>query len=230
VCLFINFPSNALSFVHRHHRFCCWKGIMAVLRHHAAQIELPEHGRRWQFLNITEPSQSRREGFQERVRSNAMRDHRRHERIKRTEAFAKAKRSDAATQMNRSSGKDSSAIPTKGNSMERGALRVCSAKCHLSRTIPRPQTHLGAGLVDPFETSPTNGRRDYYYLINHCKYLPCCLIIQQAHEGPISTPLPDLFSYNISRMALGPIAPNMYVTNPCCPISYPLICPSFPPY
>jgi hypothetical protein len=73
---------------------------MAALKLHAAQLELPEHGRAWKFLNITEPSQSRREGFQERVRSNAMRDYRRYERIKRTKAFAKAKRSDGATGMN----------------------------------------------------------------------------------------------------------------------------------
>lgn len=201
MCLFINFPSIASSSVHRHPRFCCWKGVMAVLRHNTAQLELPEHGRRWQFLNITEPSQSRREGFQERVRSNAMRDHRRHERIKRTEAFARAKSSDKATEMNQSSGRYSSAIATKGNPMEREALRVCTAKIHPSRTTLRPQTHLGAGFVDPFETCPTNGRRDYYYLINHCKYLPCYLIMQESHEDPIVIFLPELFSQHIAHAA-----------------------------
>jgi len=142
---------------------------MAAVGPHAAQFEPPEHGRIWQFLNITEPSQSRNEDFQEHVRKQAMREHRRYERVKRTEAFAKAKRKDGGTGMSQSSGRDSLAIPTKNNALEQMGLGVCKAKTHLSRTILQPQALLGAGFVDPFNTCPTDGQQGYYYLINHCK-------------------------------------------------------------
>src|SRR5271163_1874453 len=49
------------------------------------------------------------------------------------------------------------------------------------------------------------------------------------HARVLSLSLFLTYSHNISRMPLGPITPNMYVTNPCCPIVILSFAPAFLP-
>jgi hypothetical protein len=61
-----------------------------------AQPMDPPERREWQFLNITEPMQSREEEFQKYVKTNASKDYKRRDLKRRTQQYAEAKMRDSA--------------------------------------------------------------------------------------------------------------------------------------
>ena len=163
---------------------------------HKSRPRLAEHARSWQFLNITEPSQSRHEAFQDRVKKNATQRYRQYERQKRVEAFAEAKRKAGTAIVISSSVEDTLPIPPEGSASKQKKLHELQSneENRVSELVQHPRTLLGAGMIDPFETCPTGGNRAYYHLVNHCKYHLCNLITNQVTQRPYRFPNPVFLS------------------------------------
>jgi hypothetical protein len=146
-----------------------------------AQRKGPITDRPWQFMNITEPGQARSEEFKGQVKTNAMRDYRRFQRLKRMEEYSKEKGSPKSTSqltlvpafLTQSTEASLISIKRVSASSNEKASPNCDSdeQRETENTVcNHPRSILGAGMVDPFETCATGGRKAYFPLINHCQY------------------------------------------------------------
>lgn len=146
--------------------------------------------REYKFLDISEPCGKYASSFRNTVKQNAARDHRRYERMRLTREYAKAKvtrKDDSLKQLSlkRQHNPINKDREQALNSVRRYELMASevtesvtnhsssdgtmSNRSYWANDICTPSGYLGAGMIDPFDTCPTEGRQYYYFLVNNCE-------------------------------------------------------------
>lgn len=134
------------------------------------------------FLNITDPSDSRNDEFRDQVRRHVMREYQSKQRTKKLESLAGSNLPDELhiVKVHRHATKRKLVCRSKYSKDINGYThckmsnrRQKDEEEQIIAVYAHPKSLLGAGMTDPFETVPSDGCKNYFYLINHCEKSTC---------------------------------------------------------